>query len=95
MGPLRQAAVNSAPVDADSWDMTVPQPTWVCPNGEDRARVIENSGRIARARRISTIVLALMVAYLAPACNWWIVVLLTSASGCARRPASAAPRACS
>ncbi len=40
--------------------------------------MIENSGRIARARRISTIVLVLTVAYLAPAYNWWIAVLLAA-----------------
>ncbi len=76
MGPLREATVNSAAVGADHRNMTAPRATWLCPNDEDRARVIENSGRIARARRISSIVLVLMVAYLAPAYNWWIAVLL-------------------
>ena len=48
---------------------------WLCPNAQDRARVVENSGRIARARSIASVTIGAGVLYVAPTYGWWMVGL--------------------
>ncbi len=50
--------------------------TWLCPRDEDRVRLLENSERVRRARRIASLVSALITLCVAPLLNWWLVALL-------------------
>lgn len=49
--------------------------TWLCPTDQDRARVTDNAGRVARARTVATIVMGATVGYAAPTLSWWLVPL--------------------
>lgn len=49
--------------------------TWLCPGEFDRARLLENSRRISRARSIASLAVALCLIYAAPTYGWWLVGL--------------------
>jgi diguanylate cyclase (GGDEF)-like protein len=49
--------------------------TWLCPGEFDRARLLENSRRVSRARSIASLVVALCLIYAAPKYGWWLVGL--------------------
>src|SRR5512142_224540 len=49
--------------------------TWLCPGEFDRARLLENSRRISRARSIASLTVALCLIYAAPPYGWWLIGL--------------------
>src|SRR5579859_7481280 len=53
--------------------MSPPRATWLCPDDQARARVLENSRRVRRARTIASSAVGLAVIYSAPRYSWWLV----------------------
>jgi len=49
--------------------------TWLCPTELDRARLLDNSARIRRARTISSLAVGLTLISFVPTYGWWILVL--------------------
>jgi diguanylate cyclase (GGDEF)-like protein len=49
--------------------------TWLCPTELDRARLLDNSVRIRRARTISSLAVGLTLISFVPTYGWWIMVL--------------------
>jgi diguanylate cyclase (GGDEF)-like protein len=49
--------------------------TWLCPTEVDRARLLDNSARIRRARTISSLAVGLTLISFVPTYGWWIIVL--------------------
>jgi diguanylate cyclase (GGDEF)-like protein len=49
--------------------------TWLCPTELDRARLLDNSTRIRRARTISAVAIGGTLILLAPKYGWWTVAL--------------------
>lgn len=49
---------------------------WLCRDEIERARVVDNSGRVTRARTIAAVSIAATLALFAPMFGWWTVVLL-------------------
>jgi diguanylate cyclase (GGDEF)-like protein len=49
--------------------------TWLCPTELDRARLLDNSVRIRRARSISSLAVGATLAAFVPRYGWWIVAL--------------------
>jgi diguanylate cyclase (GGDEF)-like protein len=47
--------------------------TWLCPTALDRARLLENSRRVSRARSITSAAIGLCLIYAAPAYGWWVI----------------------
>jgi diguanylate cyclase (GGDEF)-like protein len=68
--------------------------TWLCPTEVDRARLLDNSERIRRARTISSLAVGLTLISFVPTYGWWIMVLFaisaintgTLDARCARSP---------
>jgi diguanylate cyclase (GGDEF)-like protein len=68
--------------------------TWLCPTEVDRARLLDNSVRIRRARTISSLAVGLTLISFVPTYGWWIMVLFaistlntsTLDARCARSP---------
>jgi diguanylate cyclase (GGDEF)-like protein len=68
--------------------------TWLCPTELDRARLLDNSVRIRRARTISSLAVGLTLISFVPTYGWWIIVLFaisavntsTLDARCARSP---------
>jgi diguanylate cyclase (GGDEF)-like protein len=54
--------------------------TWLCPTELDRARLLDNSARIRRARTISSLAVGLTLISFVPTFGWWIVVLFAISS---------------
>jgi diguanylate cyclase (GGDEF)-like protein len=54
--------------------------TWLCPTELDRARVVDNSDRIGRARRIGSIAIGAALLLLAPVFGWWIAGLFAASA---------------
>jgi diguanylate cyclase (GGDEF)-like protein len=48
--------------------------TWLCPSELDRARLLDNSARIRRARTITAVAIAGTLGAFAPAYGWWTVL---------------------
>src|SRR3954469_15206882 len=48
--------------------------TWLCPTELDRARLLDNSVRIRRARTITTVAIGITLAAFAPIYGWWTVL---------------------
>jgi diguanylate cyclase (GGDEF)-like protein len=49
--------------------------TWLCPSELDRARLLENSQRVSRARAIASGTVAVCLIYVAPTDGWWLLAL--------------------
>jgi diguanylate cyclase (GGDEF)-like protein len=49
--------------------------TWLCPTELDRARLLDNSARIRRARTISTVAIAATLCSFVPRYGWWTLML--------------------
>jgi diguanylate cyclase (GGDEF)-like protein len=49
--------------------------TWLCPTELDRARLLDNSVRIRRARTISSIAVGVTLISFVPTYGWWLVLL--------------------
>src|SRR5438309_1349392 len=49
--------------------------TWLCPGEQDRARLLENSRRVSRARSIASAAIGLCLVYVAPTYGWWLMGL--------------------
>jgi diguanylate cyclase (GGDEF)-like protein len=54
--------------------------TWLCPTELDRARLLDNSVRIRRARTISSAAIAVTLVSFAPTYGWWTVGLFAIAA---------------
>jgi diguanylate cyclase (GGDEF)-like protein len=50
--------------------------SWLCPTEQDRARVVENSDRVRRARRVASAAIGLTLVYGIPHYGWWLLGLL-------------------
>ncbi len=55
--------------------MKVARGTWLCPDEQARARVLDNSPRVKRARSTASLSVGLAVLYAAPAYSWWLLPL--------------------
>jgi diguanylate cyclase (GGDEF)-like protein len=49
--------------------------TWLCPGEFDRARLLENSRRVSRARAVASAAIGLCLIYAAPRYGWWMIGL--------------------
>jgi diguanylate cyclase (GGDEF)-like protein len=49
--------------------------TWLCPTELDRQRVIDNTGRVRRARLIGSCAVGATLLFFAPKMGWWTLVL--------------------
>src|SRR2546421_9900992 len=49
--------------------------TWLCPTPMDRQRVVENMGRVRKARLIASIAVGFALIFFAPEYGWWTLVL--------------------
>jgi diguanylate cyclase (GGDEF)-like protein len=52
--------------------------TWLCPTDQDRARVRENSARVARARKLASGTVAIAVLFAARRYGWWLLLLMAA-----------------
>ncbi len=48
--------------------------TWLCPNEEDRARVLENSARVRRGRLVAAGIIGASAIAAIPTYGWWLLV---------------------
>jgi diguanylate cyclase (GGDEF)-like protein len=48
---------------------------WLCPNEIDRARVVDNSARVIKARNIAQATTGVALVIAAPRFGWWVLVL--------------------
>ena len=69
-------ALRRCPDAADTSRMDRDRSTWLCPHEPDRLRVRENSGRVAHARTIASITVAISAILLAPLLSWWLLALV-------------------
>jgi diguanylate cyclase (GGDEF)-like protein len=72
-GILRTAHLGGVPTR--SVEMRNDSPSWLCPCEFDRARLLENSQRVSRARAIASAAIGLCLIYVAPIYGWWLVAL--------------------
>jgi diguanylate cyclase (GGDEF)-like protein len=54
-------------------DLRSDDATWLCPTALDRARLLENSRRVSRARSITSAAIGLCLIYAAPTYGWWMI----------------------
>jgi diguanylate cyclase (GGDEF)-like protein len=54
--------------------------TWLCPTELDRARVVDNSDRIRRARRLGSLAVGAALLLLVPTYGWWIAGLFAASA---------------
>ncbi len=55
--------------------MSAVSATWLCPDDQARARVLENSRRVRRARTIASAAVGLAVFWAAPRYSWWLAAM--------------------
>jgi diguanylate cyclase (GGDEF)-like protein len=55
--------------------MSVESGTWLCPDEQARARVLDNSPRVKAARTTASLSVGLAVLYAAPTYSWWLLLL--------------------
>lgn len=54
--------------------------TWLCPEPVDRQRVVDNMGRVRRARMVASVAVGFALVFYAPEYGWWTVVLFALAA---------------
>src|SRR5436309_6653463 len=53
--------------------MGVASATWLCPHDADRARVLDNSRHLSRARTVASATIGLCLIYAVPEYGWWML----------------------
>src|SRR5947208_12415495 len=52
------------------------QGTWLCPTEGDRARLVDSSGRVRKARNLASLACGVGIAAGAPWIGWWVFGIL-------------------